>query len=353
MRPINSQIETSAELPGALVAAVLAGAWRCPPPPPEITAQELKAIAPLLLESGAAALGWWRLRHSDLRASPAAVQLQQAYRLHTLQAGLHERDIQEVLPLLYSAGIEPLLVKGWAIARLYPEPGLRPYGDIDLCVRPEQYRAAQGVLKGPEGRKYYVDLHRGSEKLDGCGFDELFARSRAVRLGSVEVRVLAPEDELRILCLHLLRHGAWRPLWLCDIAVALESRPADFDWDRCLGWNQRRADWVACTLGLAHQLLGAKVDGTPAAERAERLPSWFVPAALKQWELRRRTRGVVEVATAIRDPIKLLKDFHHHWPNAIEGTVGTGGPFNELPRLPFQLGDFLWRAAKALAQIPN
>jgi len=30
-------------------------------------------------------------------------------------------------------GVEPILGKGWAIARLYPERGMRPYGDIDLA----------------------------------------------------------------------------------------------------------------------------------------------------------------------------------------------------------------------------
>ena len=46
------------------------------------------------------------------------------------------------------------------------------------------------------------------------------------------------EDQLRQLCLHLLRHGACRPLWLCDVAVMLESLPGDFDWDRCLGGDR-------------------------------------------------------------------------------------------------------------------
>ena len=125
---------------GRLVAELLAGAWRDAPPAPGLSAAELAAVTPLLLASGGAALAWRRVRVSEsLRATPAAHQLRQAYRLHTLEAALHERNIKQVFALLRAAGVEPLLVKGWAVARLYTEPGARPYGDIDLCVRPADY----------------------------------------------------------------------------------------------------------------------------------------------------------------------------------------------------------------------
>ncbi len=52
-------------------------------------------------------------------------------------------------------------------------------------------------------------------------------RSQLVNLDGVDVRVPGLEDHLGILCLHLLHHGAFRPLWLCDIAAALETRPAE------------------------------------------------------------------------------------------------------------------------------
>jgi len=93
--------------------------------------------------------------------------------------------------------------------------GLRPYGDIDLCFRPEHYEAAAAVMSTPEGEKYNVDMHKGFEKLDDQSLDKLFARSQTIRLGDVDVRILRLEDQLRILCTYLLRHGAWRPLWLC------------------------------------------------------------------------------------------------------------------------------------------
>ncbi len=334
---------------GTWVAEALVGAWRPSPPPLRLSPAALAEVAPLLLGSGGGALGWWRVRSSDLRACPPAFQLQQAYRLHTLQAALHEREIAQAINLLRSSGIEPLLAKGWAVSRLYPEPGLRPYGDIDLCVRPEQHPAAAALLRSPAAQGCPVDLHQRFFGLKARTFDDLYARSEPVRVGEVEMRVLGPEDHLRFLCAHMLSHGAWRPLWLCDIGAALESRTADFDWSRCLGGNKRRADWVACAIGLAHQLLGARVDDTPVARRAKHLPSWLVPTVLREWGGGYGQRE--PIVSYLRHPAGMLKALRLCWPNPILATVEVGGPFNELPRLPFQLGQCLSRTAQIAVEL--
>ena len=158
---------------GELVAAVLAGAWRPSPPPLSLSLTGLAEITPLLLRTGSAGLGWWRVRSSELRTSSAALQLQQAYRIYILKAAAQKRRIVRAITLLRSAGVEPLLVKGWAIARLYPERGLRPYGDIDLCVRPEQYAVALAVL-APEPERANVDLHEGLSQLHRPSLDDVY-----------------------------------------------------------------------------------------------------------------------------------------------------------------------------------
>ena len=346
----DSEASAGAEERGKWIAAALMGGWRLSPPPLSLSPADLAEITPLLLGSGAAALGWWRVRHSKLQSCPAASQLKQGYRLHILQTAIHEPQIQKAFAVLRSAGVEPLLAKGWAAAQLYPEQGLRPYGDIDLYVRPEQHRAARialstGVPPGP------VDLHRGFHELDDRSFEELYRRSRQLNLGGVEVCMLGPEDHLRLLCLHLLRHGASRPLWLCDVGAALESRSADFDWEYFLSGNRRRTDYVACTLGLAHWLLGARLDGTPVKGGDEQLPSWLVPTVLRQWGAGFRRRA--PMGTYVRRPAGALKELRQHWPNAIEGTVGVGGPFNELSRLPFQIAHGLIRTARFAIELPR
>lgn len=301
--------------------------------------------APLLLQTGSAGLAWWKIRLSPLASDRALDELHQAYRLIALQAVVHERHVAKAFATLRAAGVEALLAKGWAMARLYPDPGLRPYGDIDLYVRHEQHAAALEALEDPQ--REGVDLHRGFAELDDRRPDELVARSRVEILQGVEVRVFGPEDHIRLVALHMLRHGVLRPLWLCDVALALESRPQDFDWDAFARGSRRRSAWVRSAFGLAHALLGARLDGVPNAEGAARLPRWIVPAVLRQWSDFVPPHGSrAPMASRLGHPAAFLWGLRLRWPNPVEATVGVGGPFNGLPRLPFQIGDCLLRTAQ-------
>jgi hypothetical protein len=343
---------------GNLVANLLYQSWRAHSPPTQFSEDELSTITPLLLGSSAGALAWARVRESNLRESPLADELHQAYRLHALHSSVFEDDIQKLITLLRSAQVEPVLIKGWAIARLYPDTALRPYGDVDLCVRPSECSAAKKTCESTEGQKYVIDLHDRFGRFDDLTIDELYDRSQMAKLGDVEVRVPCPEHHLRIMSSHMLRHGAWRPLWLCDIAVAIEARPPDFDWNLCLGRTRQTSEWVGCCVGLAHQLLGAEVDNTPLARRAKSLPAWLISTVLKQWETPYATNqppviNRAPMATYFRHPSGLFADLRRRWPNPIEATVYTGGPFNELPRWPFQFGESVARTAKFIARLPR
>ena len=256
---------------GQILAATLEGAWRAAVTPARVSAGELASVAPLLKGSGAAPLAWWKIRRTELAVTHAARELRQAYLYQTLRAALQEQEIETVFALLARAGVEALLLKGWSAARLYPEQGLRPFGDVDVCVRPAQVEEARRALAVPEAVRVHVDLHKDFDESDERSFDELYARGETLRLGEAQVRVLAAEDHLRLTCVHMLRHGAWRPLWLCDVAAALESRTKDFDWSRVLEGDRRRARWVACALGLARELLDARLKDTPVAPEALRL----------------------------------------------------------------------------------
>lgn len=342
--------------PGKLVAHVLSGAWRETPPELDCSAAELDSVTPQLLGSGAGALGWRHISSdAPLRTSPAGVRLQQAYRLQTLYAGLHEIAIEQAIKLLRAAGVEPLLVKGRAAAELYPERGLRPYGDIDLCFEKDQYQTALAVLDSPEGRAFNVDPHDGLEGFYGLSLDEVLARSETIKVGKIQVRIPCFEDHLRILCIHFLKHGAWRPLSLCDVAAAVESPPAGIDWDRCLGRDKRRADWVACTIGLANQLLGARLDDAPLEARAARLPGWLIPAVLRQWEkpYPESNETPEPLLAHVRKPSRLKAELGKRWPNPISATMYFDAPFNEFPRFPLQLCSFVSQGARFLARLPK
>src|SRR2546423_3908121 len=343
--------------PGSLVAKALTGSWRTHPPSLEISESEFDRIAPLLLGSGAASLGWWRLKHSTLR--PASYHdFQQAYRLLALQDSVHESEIKKIFSLLRASGIEPLLVKGWAIARAYPETALRPFGDKDICVRPGQHSTARSVLTSPEAKGLWFDLHEGFDELPDRTVEELFERSRLVKLGDYDVRVMSEEDHLALLSIHLLKHGAWRPLWLCDIGAALETRAETFDWDSCLGKQSRRAKWITCAIGLARELLGACVADDEIEKRSLELPRWLIPNVLKQWE---RPYAINQppmshrapMVSYLRHPGGLLADIRNRWPDPIIATISLSGPFNDLPRFPFQFGNCIARTAQFLTNLPK
>ncbi|MCH8820436.1 MAG: nucleotidyltransferase family protein [Acidobacteria bacterium] len=345
--------ETTAGECGKWVAAVLTHGWRPDSPPPSISSAALEEITPLLLKTGCGGLGWWRIRHSQLRTSAPALQLKHAYISNVLKAERQEGEIRKACSLLRSAGIEPLLGKGWAVARHYPDSGLRSSIDIDLSVHTHERSPAASILSDVIAEGCWLDLHTEFRPLDRP-VEDLFLHSRLVPLGEMEIRVLGPEDQLRLLSLHMLYHGVYRPVWLSDLGLALESLPPDFDWDYFLSGKPRHSDWVLCALGLAHQLLGANLPDNPSlASRGGRLPSWLVPSVLDQWGRIEHYMYSLPVTTYIRHPLGLLQALRLRWPHPALATVRMGGPFNELPRLPFQAAECVRRTGNFLLKFPR
>jgi hypothetical protein len=343
----------TAEPSGAALADALRGSWRATPPPLALGERALARIAPDALASGAGALVWRRL-DAATREAPAAAALKDAYRFQALQAALREQEIAEAVSRLRDHGVEPLLIKGWAAARAYAEPGLRPIGDIDLCVRDGEGDRARAALRSLDER-LRVDLHAEAPSYADRPIEELFARSEALPLaGATAVRVPSPADHLRLMSLHLLAHGAWRPTWLCDVAAAVETRRAAFRWDDCLSGDPRRTEAVACVIGLASRLLGADLAGTPCEPRARTLPWWLAPAVLRQWEegAGASAHGPMadRMSGMLRRPRSLMREFRLRWRNPIQASFELHAPFNALPRLPFQIAATARRAPSFLRE---
>lgn len=348
-----SRREVVVKTRGLLIATVLAGSWRTSPPPLNLSAEDLDEITPLLYSSGAAALGWRLIRETGLSTTPSAEVLHQGYRLQALQVAISQNKIEVVHRLMRAAGIDAILVKGWAVAGFYPEIAARPLGDIDLVVKPADCETAARVLAQPEARGCWVDLHDGLPEIVDRSMDELFSRSRVVSLRDTQIRILSLEDHLALLTIHLLKHGAWRPLWLCDIAAIVEAIPNDFDWQTCLGSDKRRRSWIAASIGLAHELLGANIDHVPPHARAKRTPTWLRDAVLEQWgnlfpagHLPVQPRPLL--GNVRNSPRGILKETWERWPDAVTATFNMRGRINNFPRLPYQLGDFSAKAGRYL-----
>jgi hypothetical protein len=309
----------------------------------------LDELAPVLHRLGAAALAWARLKDTSYARHPAAASLQEAYRLGTLAAALRRRQIAHVFEVFRAHGVEPILLKGWAAARLYAGEGLRPYADVDLCIRPEQ--AADGRrAHGAVTEDCSIDLHLGLHHLDDRPLADVYERSEQVALEGGRVRVLGAEDHLRLLALHMLGHGAWRPVWLADIAAALERRPASFDWARFESGSPRRTQWAATALRLAHRLLGADVEGVPATLVRPPTPGWAMAAILDAWGFdgRRVPQGARLPLGHVRGVTSLVSGLWARWPDPLEATVGVGAPINAFPRWPVQLAECIARVIRFL-----
>ena len=171
--------------------------------------------------------------------------------LSALVQGLFFRPhLAALLQASAAAGLDLLVLKGAALAEtLYPHPGLRPFGDIDILVRPEDapraklllerlgYTVAPAVwgalLRGADTQANFfqhtgrgivvVELHtgllnnaffRGHVVLDTNG---LWSRACPARLADTAALVLGPEDQLLHLCLHLAGHYFFAPQSLRDI----------------------------------------------------------------------------------------------------------------------------------------
>jgi hypothetical protein len=333
---------------GARIARVLTGSWLSTPPPlpTEITDDELTRLWPLIAGSGAIGLLWRRLQSG---ARPPLPGIEELYFHQLLESRRQEQETIRVVTALKSAGIRPLLIKGWSVARQYPQPGLRPYTDVDLVVRPNERAQTVAVLERLSPLIVSFDLHEGVFHGRSRAPDTLLRRLQPAALGSVEVDLLGPEDELRLLCLHLLDHGAERMIWLCDLALLLERGRTQLDWDYLLAGDPKDSDAVLCALAIASRVLGVSLEGTPAAPRAQRLPGWAVDCVFESWGNGYRPHG--QLGGLPRSPRALLQAARERWPNPIAATAWMRAPYNDFPRAPIQLAEYLRRAVSLVRRI--
>jgi hypothetical protein len=206
-----------------------------------------------------------------------------------------------VLAALRARDIEALILKGPVLAgTLYADPTLRPYHDLDLCVRRPELDAAAGVLldlgfaevpyaaevarsavaaAGGEGafhrlfmdpgRRALIELHADPLQLGllPAAEDDRWARALPAPRFGPGAFVLADDDQLLHLCVHAHKHGFSRLIWLKDLDLFIRRNGMRIDW--------RLVDAVARKEGVRASiwyalLLTSEILGTPepAAARA-------------------------------------------------------------------------------------
>ncbi|HEX5165781.1 MAG TPA: nucleotidyltransferase family protein [Thermomicrobiales bacterium] len=198
--------------------------------------------------------------------------------------------IFEILRALSDADIEVVVLKGPALAHsIYPSPGLRVFGDLDLMVRERDMLTAHAVLtdhgllarqmldKVPPklthacttyelvyrdpASKFVLEMHYDdllNAGLVSRDLDGYWNRSVLVTLPGAVVRTLSLEDHLLHLCAHTHYHGYVKLNWFSDIAFIVRDRHDELDWDQFVRVTRREEAKVAVfySLTLLEKLFG-------------------------------------------------------------------------------------------------
>lgn len=267
-----------------------------------------------------------------------------------LRTKVYEEKIKSAFGLFRANNIEPILIKGWAAAGEYPEKYRRTFSDIDLCVAPEDYEKSLKLIEVGEDRKLNIDLHCGLRHLDTLEWDDLFENCVSKLLDDVEIRILRPEDHLRVLCVHWLNDGGAYRERLLDIYYLLENHSDSFDWNRCLGKiSESRRQWIIKTIAVVHKYHELNLSGMPFAGELEFIPGWFTGTLEKEWASETR---LIPIHTLLGNRQEFWKQVKKRFPpNAIQATIDMEGAFDDKPRIFYQIGSVLYRLKPSLARV--
>ncbi len=252
--------------------------------------------------------------------------------------------------LFREKGIEPILIKGLAAARFYPEGVFRDAVDMDIAVSTADFDSAKDVVVSEAAKDLAIDLHQELRHLDTVDWKDLVANSHLISFNGQTIRVLRPEDNLRIQCIHWLTDGGSNKDRLWDIHYAVANRPPDFDWDRFLNVvAQKRRRWLVCTIGLAHRYLGLDLTGTPVERDAKNIPAWLIKAVEKEWS---SETPLWPLYSSLHDSKLFFAQIKKRIPpNPITATVLVNGSFDAKTRFFYQIGTAFARLGPAITQL--
>lgn len=266
---------------------------------------------------------------------------------NALQARKMESVSARSFNFFRSRGLRPILIKGFSIARFYPDSEPRSYKDVDLAFDPQDYRKALEIRSTEEGARLAVDLHKEFRHLDTRPWDEAFDDSECVDINGVQVSVPCAEDNLRMVCTHWLNDGGESKERLRDIYYAVKNRPATFDWDKCLrAVAANRRTWIVTAILLAAKYLDLDIDDLPHEIVKSSLPAWVTRTVEKEW---RSGRPSLELSLSLDSPSGFFTQLRKRIPpNPIQATIENEGDLVNGNRLRYQLQSMSRRAIPSL-----
>jgi len=258
----------------------------------ETTVRDVVAEVPEIVRNRLSPLALELLRRSTFPVDATALE---ALRDDTFRRCMHTLELQRrtapALSLLGSNGIDFLVLKGPVAAQFYNSPSQRPYSDIDILVRPEDYPRAISALRAQgyapsdktrpprdwfqtycvEGMNLRsddggaIDVHHHLAPwafTTDLSFSTLENASERARIADVPVKYVSPQHSALIAALHLMND-----LWKGDRSL-VTWRDLIWLWNRCdyqalvQAFDEASLAWYLPYVNNAVVSLGASVSST-------------------------------------------------------------------------------------------
>ena len=215
---------------------------------------------------------------------PASMRLKKIYRKIRDENIESLSEAERISSHLEASGFSAMVLQGLPVLRRYRYPGLRPMGDMDILVRPDEKACVIDLLqnrgftaKNPVypnilyGGGLWLDIHTHVLNMDRIEAREylfpkelssLWQRAKPFLRGSKGLLRPNPYDGFILQAAHALKHSYHRMIWLVDLGITLESLiQSKNDWTklikRCRFWHQEKV--VLYTLIVLEGILGFEI----------------------------------------------------------------------------------------------
>lgn len=296
---------------------------------------------------------------------------------------VHTGEMKRLVPHFQANGIETIVLKGPSLAqRIYGQIALRPFGDLDLLVQPQDVARAWMLLEAEGYAPAYavrhaqlpalmqadnhLPLHRAADNACVELHWTLFARTRATSFDmrgawarreplvvrDLPVMTLAPRDLVHFLLLHGAKHMWCRLVWLTDVAWFMMRYPA-FDWSALLEHARQSGTLRMVLVGLALTrevfqcpLENAVARGIAADTQVPPLAAWMWQRLLTGNQTLPTGRELVKLVLRTRERRRDRgRDLYHHFMTPRSNTFEAVAPVARVPGV-YALYRFAYLARK-------
>ena len=177
------------------------------------------------------------------------------------------KEAQFISEHLQQNKLSAIALQGLSLIQIYDTPGIRPMGDMDILVKPDERDRVVNLLQDigyqipnpvyPDNlikNRLWLDVHTHILNLDRIrsrqyvfpmDLSALWNRAQPLFKSSTGILKSDPIDNFVLLSLHALKHSYSRTIWLVDLYESLQGIVSQADgWNRLIKraryWQQER-----------------------------------------------------------------------------------------------------------------